>query len=470
SAQAREWLQETLRAFHFQTVTAASGEAAIHALHAEPFDLVLIDWKMPGLDGIETTRRIKTDPRLSQIPEIIMISAFDRDAIQKSAEAAGAKHFLVKPVTPSLLLETIVQTLGTEKVAAHASTPQTQAQTKTSIRGARVLLAEDNPVNQELAKEILSQAGATVDVVGTGAAAVSSIDRVEYDAVLMDVQMPEMDGYEATARIRKQARHRNLPIIALTAHATAGYREECLAAGMNDYITKPLVPEELFGALAAWIRKGDCAPGGRSEAMPTEDFFDSDLPGIDVDELRRRVNGNEALARKLLSMFGQQNERLSDDISAALERNDTAAAERMAHSAAGSAGNLSATRLHRAAHTLEQAIGRRDWSQISAAFDPFVKALDQILATVHAIPASAMPTTAPLQRDVATLIDELVEQLENGYPQAQKTIEQLRAALGADADRADFAAIERFATRFEFEAALKAVHAWLRSESTPPRQ
>jgi signal transduction histidine kinase/DNA-binding response OmpR family regulator len=208
-ASAREMLQTTLESFSFRVTCVSSGQAALEVLESvpedDPFRLVLVDWKMPGMDGIETTRRIKAHPALAHMPTIIMVTAYGREEVMEQAERSGLEGFLIKPVTPSTLLDTIMGVFGEKGGFRRAGRAEEDWKIKKqdAIRGAHVLLAEDNPINQQVAEELLNQAGMRVTIANNGREALELVMENTYDAVLMDIQMPELDGYEATRRIRE---------------------------------------------------------------------------------------------------------------------------------------------------------------------------------------------------------------------------------------------------------------------------
>ena len=268
--ETRRILAETLESFSFRVTTEATGEAGLAALTAcppeDPFQLVLLDWKMPGLNGVEVARRITGDPALAaRTSRILMVTAYGREEIMREAAASGVNAFLVKPVGPSVLFDTIMETFGREAPRRVRAVQQAapSAAGLAAIAGARVLLAEDNEINQQVAQEILEGAGLAVTVAENGREAARMARETPYDLVLMDIQMPEMDGFTATRLIREKLDAEALPIVAMTANALAGDRDKSLAAGMNDHVTKPIDPEELFAALVRWIR-----PGQRSAPAP----------------------------------------------------------------------------------------------------------------------------------------------------------------------------------------------------------
>ena len=264
NATSRVILQGILASFKFEGVTVASGQEALNVLRdnaEQPFDLVLLDWQMPEMDGIETARRIRSDPRLQRIPPIIMVSAYGREELMRQATMVGISGYLIKPLNPSLLLDTIMQVFGRGGQISTSHAIKAVEEESDKMRGLRVLLVEDNAINREVALELLNNAGMTVVEAQDGAQGVAAVEAAEeagtqFNAVLMDCQMPVLDGYEATRRLRRDGRFNDLPIIAMTANAMAGDREKCLEAGMNDHVTKPFDVRALFAALARWSTKG----------------------------------------------------------------------------------------------------------------------------------------------------------------------------------------------------------------------
>jgi two-component system sensor histidine kinase/response regulator len=256
SSSARSVLSNMLRNLTFVVDEAPSGEEGTEmvregAKRSEPYEIIFVDWQMPLLDGIETSKRILALPDLSIRPHLVMVTAYGREDVLKQAEENGLENVLIKPVTSSTLFDTIVSVLHAHREeTGHAQIAPSFEIART--RGTRVLLVEDNEINQEVAIGLLEDAAIQVDLAENGEIAVRMAQETDYDAVLMDMQMPVMDGIEATRAIRSEPRFQNLPIIAMTANAMAADREKCLKAGMNDHIGKPIDPDELFSVLLRW--------------------------------------------------------------------------------------------------------------------------------------------------------------------------------------------------------------------------
>jgi CheY-like chemotaxis protein len=378
-------LKELLESFTFRVTTVASGEKAVSELEnapeSDPFELVLMDWKMPGMDGIEATKRIKINDRLSRLPFILMVTAYGREEVIQTAKSAGVDAFLIKPVNPSVLFDTIMEGLG-QSVPGPARMPVPEVTTASeelkAVRGASVLLVEDNKINQQVAAELLESAGLRVTIAGNGRECLEILKDRDFDLILMDIQMPEMDGIEATRRIRGGVRGAgsevrgdtpnleprtpnpsSVPIIAMTAHALSGDRERFLESGMDDHLPKPIKPEKLFAALVKWIKPGlRDAPVRYRQADEAEHNGDlpDDLPGINIRTALENVAGNKNRLKKLLIQFGEQFADVTEKMRDILDRGDIEACQRLVHNLKGVAGNLGATSLYSASEQFEQAL------------------------------------------------------------------------------------------------------------------
>jgi CheY-like chemotaxis protein/HPt (histidine-containing phosphotransfer) domain-containing protein len=363
---------------------------------------------MPGIDGIEASRRIKKHPRLSKIPTIIMVTAHGREEGMQKAERVGLEGFLHKPVSPSMLFDTIMQALG-EGVPKRPRTTEEEdrlAEGLEGIQGARVLLVEDNEINQQVAKEILEGGGLNVTLANNGQEAVDAVREKRYDAVLMDVHMPVMDGYEATDTIRSDDRFKDLPIIAMTAHALAGDEEKSLEAGMNDHVTKPIDPERLLATLVKWIKPGKeqvaawqpdvtAERPGPVQAIRAEGDLPESLPGFDLAAGLKRLQGNRRLYRKLLLDFAANYSGVAGEIREALNAKEMERVHGLVHNLKGMAGNLAATDLQSAAIAMEKLVKRGEQKRapsrkkLDQGFAEVENAINQALESVKALGPSA---------------------------------------------------------------------------------
>lgn len=482
NATSREILKGLLESFSFEVSLAASGEEGLRELEkaskAGPHELVLMDWKMPGMNGIEASRRIKNHPGLAKIPTIIMVTAYGRESIMRQADQIGLEGFLVKPVGPSVLFDTIMQACGKKvtETSKIAKRKEQEAEALRYIQGAQILLVEDNEINQEVARELLERSGLPVTIAANGEEAVRAVKEKDFAAVLMDVQMPVMDGYEATRRIRKLegSSQSSIPIIAMTAHAMTGDREGCLAAGMNDYVPKPIDPEKLFATLIKWIKPGEreipdyLLAKTNGEPQEDEGLPLPDLPGISVKSGLTRVGGNRNLYRKLLRKFSRNHADDANDLRNALDKDDTGTATHLAHTMKGLAGNLGAHDLHMASANLETDLRLNRTENIPGLFKAFSETLDLVLNSITALEPgepdvavaglTAQPAPESLDRDRAHfLLSELKKFLEKDDFRAVKTLEDLRAALPGGMAEDELADLEKQIEEYAFEKALESL-------------
>ncbi len=449
---AREILEEMLKSFSFEVKAVDSGEKALEELAAaereRPYELVLMDWKMPGLDGIETAKKIDEDARLAvRVPRIIMVTAYGREDVITQARNAGLDGFLLKPVHQSLLFDTIMDVFGREaqRVSPIPLTAPGQVERAQKIRGARVLLAEDNEINQQVATEILESAGAIVRIACNGNEAVQAVEESEFDAVLMDVQMPEMDGYEATRIMRKRFAPDRLPIIAMTAHAMKGDRERCLEAGMNDHVAKPVEIDQLLSTLAQWIKRVDRPPLLHSPPIcfvdtEREELIPCDLPGIDVTSGLQRLGGKGRLFRKLLKDVARDYANTADEIRDAIAQGDMALARRLTHTLKGVAGNIAAKTLYDAATRLESGLRQTDTRELAPLLDDLEDALKEVLQSSRKIESDSDanppvpgrvhgPFNETEIRQVAPALAELAALLRNHNMRAEDLVDSMRQYL-----------------------------------------
>ncbi len=462
SAVSRRIMRYYLESFSFNVEAADSGAEALAMLEqsSQPFQLILMDWKMPRMDGLEVARQIRARRSLASIPTIIMVTAYGREDAMRRAGVLRLDGFLTKPVTRRVLLEQLLTALG------HASSDHDRGRAVAcdrgddgleDIRGARVLLVEDNAINQQIAREILEQGGVHVSVAGNGLEAVQRVRDGAFDAIMMDIQMPEMDGIEATHVIREELGMRELPIIAMTAHAMAEEREACLAAGMNDHMEKPIDPGRLFALLRKWVTGGARLPEP-PETIPEERAHSDAGAGVDVEAFLARLGGNRALLERLLRDFREEFSDAAERVRALLQQGDVGAAKRLVHTIKGTAGNLSATELYRRASVLEKALlcggddaVRRDL------LDGFSQALDEVLSVAarHGALSGEMPHPdgAPDSDEVGVLLMTLAEEIAASSINAEQTFLRLRRRLHDSCVQPELTQLEARLRGYDFDGA-----------------
>jgi len=490
NATSREILQDILESFSFEVHLSASGKEALEEIERadndKPFELVIMDWKMPGMDGIEASRRIKDHQKLTSIPAIVLVTAYGREEVMRQADEIGLEGFLLKPVNSSVLFDAIMQALGREiQDEARAGRKKEQSNQKlNAISGARVLLVEDNEINQQVAQEILQGAGLIVTVANNGQEGVDAATKNQYDVILMDIQMPVMDGYEATRTIRNwegEMRNKNgkdsdlkseirdpkskikgVPILAMTAHAMAGDEQKSLNAGMNDHVTKPIDPDQLFAALQKWINPvaeqavdpnslpasgGPPAidpPSEIDQAVPDDDELPESLPEFDLAAGLKRLMGNNRLYRKLLVDFGTKYTETADEIRAALDAKDFELVHSLVHNLKGLAGNLEAKDLQGATVEMEKMVKGQTEKTVSAAelnlkFSNLEDALNRALDAVKIlVPPDEKKTIEGGADETASASPEL----------AKGTIDRIQAA----AEMGDVAQIKSIAEELKSES------------------
>lgn len=472
NAQAREILTEALRAFALRAESVSSGEDAVREIaaadSADPYRLVLMDWHMPGLDGLEASRIIKRNKRLQNIPKIVMVTAFGREEIRAQAEEIGVESYLLKPVNQSLLYDTLVDLFGEAGADDHRSRKRKDGATVHDATGIRVLLVEDNEMNQQVATELLESAGAIVTIANHGGEAVKILTAGDqppkFDVVFMDLQMPEMDGFTATRLLRNDPRLLNFPIIAMTAHALVEERQRCLDAGMNDHVSKPIDPDNLFVTLLRWAKPKPNQAAKPQAALPDTKAFDEvalpEISGIKVMEGLNRVAGNRQLYRNLLRQFVDKQADASEQVSVAIESGDLKLAERIAHTVKGVAGNLGIVEVQSVAQRLEKAL-RDGEESLSAPLAEFASVMGtQIQAINKALGDSAstppkVVQISPFDGKAATAaIDRLRILLKASDGGAEESFRRLQDAVAGVVEKPYLDGLSASINDFDFEAAL----------------
>jgi two-component system sensor histidine kinase/response regulator len=397
SENTREVLITMLVASGFHARAVSSGEEALSALvrasqKGRPIDLVLLDWRLPGVDGMETARRIKAHPTLVQIPAILMISAFERDEVMNGLSDPAADGFLIKPVQQSVLLDAITTVFGDATRQAPAKR-QAERPLPAVLAGRRVLLVEDNEINRDLASELLGDLGIVVEMAVNGKEGVERVFAESFDLVLMDIQMPVMDGLTATKTIRADGRFADLPIVAMTAHAMSGDRERSLYAGMNDHLTKPISPESLTDMLVRWMPTAPVRPAVPelvvARAVVHGDAIPEELPPFDIQAALARANGKPKLLRKMMAGFGKQFAHAGVEVRELIAQEKLEDANRLAHSLKGVAATLEAKELSAAAKELEYALRDREMGGVPALIETMERELWPAIAAARTLEGGA---------------------------------------------------------------------------------
>jgi signal transduction histidine kinase/DNA-binding response OmpR family regulator/HPt (histidine-containing phosphotransfer) domain-containing protein len=476
---ARQIVADMLQVLHVEVATAANGAEALAALArasaaGTPFDLVLLDWRMPDMNGDEVSRQLRKDPRIAPTPKVVMVTAFGREDVFRLAQESGVDGFLIKPVSPSTLLDSTLSVLGRRRVLGEE--PRSIAPTRgrpSALAGKRVLLVEDNDINREFARELLHGEGIDVDEAENGAEALDKVRNQRYDAVLMDIQMPVMDGLEATRRIRDLARTEaqgkrfaELPIIAMTALAMAHDAERTRVAGMNDHLTKPIAPDRLLAALSRWI--GAPADAGAAlsplraqppAACPPELLA---LASLDAREGIRRIGGNVEAFRRQLRRFADSQHDAPARLLELLRNDDLQRANEMCHSLIGVTGNLGARAVFDQLSALSAFLKQGKMppnEQLEAA----VQHLQALLADLDSLGLADAGTSvvrndgAAGVGDVGAQLTALLLQLEHALQfdlgRCEAILERLRAVTAGTEDAATIEDIARHVNAFAIDAA-----------------
>ena len=380
---------------------ASSGFDALARIHAKEqegqgYAIVFLDWQMPDMDGIQTGRRIVA-MALAEMPRLVMVTGFGRDDVIKEAVGAGMSGILTKPLNAAMVFDVVAQQLNSAPGVAHGQAVMAAADPMArlaEIAGARVLLVEDNELNQEVATAMLTDAGLLVELAENGQIAVEMVRARPYDIVLMDMQMPVMDGIAATLEIRKLPAFDALPIVAMTANVMAGDRDRCLAAGMNDHVAKPIEPQELCDALMKWVSPRDGLGQAPRAQLPEPAEAAPALPlaidGLEVDRALRRMRGNAELYQSLLRKFATGQRDFAAVLIGALEAGDPVTAKRLAHTLKGLSASIGAEALSKQVEHLESLLTTAsDRQRVMAQLDLVAQGL---AALIKGIEASLTPS------------------------------------------------------------------------------
>ncbi|MBF0380449.1 MAG: response regulator [Magnetococcales bacterium] len=479
----REILHHMVESFSMVPTSVESGEAALaewitNSDSNQQFSLILMDWRMGGMDGITTTKRIleanKKDPDgEKKIPKIIMLTAFGDDDTRQLALKSGIDAFLSKPITRSHLIDSIRENFGHKPVGGdqYAKILAEEAETANKISGSNILLVDDNPINQQVACELLQRVGLEVDLANNGQEALDRLEEKVYDAVLMDVQMPVMDGLQATRLIRQQPRFRQLPIIAMTAHALAEDKRKCRAAGMDEHIAKPIRPERLYAMLSHWL-------DSISTVKPSSDVDSHyiefpEIKGLNINDGLGRVMGNRKLYLKLLHRFMEDHINDVNNVGKALEDCEYDQAASLVHSIKGVSSNIGAKNLQYKTEVLEKTIKERVFKAISKAYESFCVAHNELMLAMQPLAAiEEEPDTEDYFVDdddgdkkpaidgnkVATLCRELIVLLEDNSVETESILNELTDELASSGESRSMKKLVSKVEQYEFDVAIDIVN------------
>lgn len=402
------------------------------SLNGQPYDFALLDMQMPEMDGYELAKWIRYDSNLNST-KLIMLSSVDRDELAPELDA-----WLIKPVRQSDLFNTLVMVMG-EEITVDTSTQSKSEYENLSFSGRKLLLVEDNEVNQQVAFEILKDAGFEIDIRDNGAKGLQAVQEKDYDVVLMDIQMPVMDGIEATKQIRiLDGKFSSLPIIAMTAHALTGDSDKSLSSGMNAHVTKPIDPDFLLATIANWITPDSTTIATAAiKVANTNDSIDEFpiLPGINVEDGLLRMRGNKAAYKRVLLGFLAKQSNSAEIIEAHIQKAEWDEATHIAHSLKGSGGNIGAEKLHVDAAALEQACRDKDIERVMMLLTTLNSSLAEVVASLDILKDSTNTITNPAEVSNATSIDseelnslknELIVLLDSDIAAAQTLAEKFK--------------------------------------------
>ncbi|MDD1622583.1 MAG: response regulator [Methylococcaceae bacterium] len=471
-------LRTILESWHFEVVTALSGQEGLRLFtesetSGKPFELLLLDWRMPGMSGLELAKTIAKEEHVSRPPVSIMVTAYGREELAKAAGNIRVDAIITKPITPSSLFNTLIQLQQNEVSPLIPVPDEFKATRKTlaAIRGARILLVEDNELNQQVAREFLVKGGLEVTVANNGQEALEWLRKAGFDAVLMDLHMPVMDGLEATRKIRQSEIGQELPIIAMTAAAMAQDREACAAAGMNDHIAKPVEPQELAETLAKWIAPKTDAAISEEPAETCPDAkalaeLENRLPGVSVRAGLARLGGNVALYRRLLLAFAEQH---GETATLLRQLNVDDNPERLffvAHGLKGEAGNLGFETVKSPADRLCHMIKAGEREGLKVHTEALARACEAILLLLHNLgenigdvqTITPEVTKEPLETaDLIVRLNALRQQLKTRNLDARYSVEDLDGTIKDQSLALEFTDIALAIKQLRYDVALIAL-------------
>jgi len=468
---ARVIIEDMLIAMSLKVVAAESAEKGLQAIidgdkQGTPFDMIFVDWHMPpGMNGIEFVRALKK-LIINKKPPCVLVTGYAKDDVINEATIEGIEHVIAKPINASLLFETILSIFNLE--APEDSAQKTyNNHTKIDLnrfKGTRILLAEDNLLNQQIATEILEDEGFVVEIANNGEEAVNMTNKSQYDIVLMDMQMPIMDGLEATKTIRQKFSKNDLPILAMTANASDADRDKCLEAGMNAHITKPIDPNLLFAGLAKWIKEKNSKLINDEKILISakEEIKVPEINGLDSRLGLQVAAGKVSLYIKMLKTFSNDQINAVSDIKRALDIKDYLTAQRVAHTLKGTCGSIGAIEIQKIAGEVEgQCLDKIQVDEIIKNLDLIQPKLISIIDSIKkTLPEDKKLTSTTIFDDsqIKLLINKLSELLANNDTEANDLLEKSPEVFIQYFGKDMFSKIFDASRNFDFESALNLVN------------
>ncbi|ANQ51640.1 response regulator [Flammeovirga sp. MY04] len=470
-------LQNYLHNFGCKVHVVKSGEEALANITQSDitYDFILMDWKMPGMDGIETTRKIRELSKIHATTDILMVTAHDKEELSDKIDEESISGIIVKPVDEQELLDTLLSRFG---FAANNEYKKSQNFPE-HVKGAKILLVEDNEINQLIASELLAKFGVYVDIAENGQVGIEKVnkafdDNEPYEGVLMDIQMPVMDGYTATEELRKDARYTELPIIAMTANALSQDKDRAREAGMTDHIAKPIDNAQLFSILGRWIEaKGNYKSNDpklleklKEAGKDIDAKSDIQIEGIDTEIAIKRCGGNEELFLSVLDkFFNKQQDTLVRLMELSTDK-DYTELEKEAHTVKGVSANLGMTEVSKAAERLESSLKYYE-TYDEVAYNDLLVQLSIMLENIRQFKGEEETQESPQETDTPTEIvsindfpDEkaqLLQLLDEGDPEAGEIIKSLLEKVTIEEEKNGLKAALEFVQEYDFEEGCKAL-------------
>jgi len=467
----RTIFKKTLMSFSFRVTEAGDGHEALNILLSnrnDPFSLVLVDWKMPGMDGIELTRRIKTLAQDCDIPSILMVTAYRDNRIFKDAKSAGIESVLTKPIKPSSLLDSIMSCLNKNQIQSMFDSKIEPLFKDKYILNGNILVVEDNKINQEVAAELLRLCGFQVQIVTNGKQALDKYasQSANFDSILMDIQMPVMDGYESTKQIRAHEKEHSLkpvPIIAMTAHAMTGEKDRCLSAGMNDYTTKPIDPDILIQTLCRWIpHLKDKKHLMVKKQQNLNTSIKTEYAGLNIEDGLARVSNQEGIYRAILKTFISDFSDCIDQINMFYQNRLYEDMKRTVHNLKGVSGNIGARHVFEKCRLIEKLIQKNDFENIQKELDGLSENMTETIHAIQKIIESELKQIDETNtdsdsemslEDIQNLLQDFDQLLQQHHLDAEYMLKKLKSALKGKDCMSDLLIIGNHMSRYDYVTA-----------------